>query len=495
MKRHVGVLLGLLALALAEPSRAANIGTPVGSAFTYQGRLNQGGSPANGSFDFRFRLVDAATNGFQIGSTLTKSAVAVTLGTFTTTLDFGGSSYFGAALWLEIGVRPANTGDFVILAPLQPLSPAPFAIFSLAGMATNVNCVGCVDSGDIAAGQIGASHLINGGVSLEKISTAGASAGHVLTFNGSATSWQSAGGGLSLPFSGSTSAASAAMTIQHNTTGAGVVAKSVSGPGVVAKHGTSDTFDVGAEPVGVGGQSDAGFGVFGLTEAGTSAGVQGSDLSTEGGAGVRGLSLNGTGVVGVSPILAGYFENSSSSHKAYLAEDDNAAMFIGNVAVAGNLSKSGGSFRIDHPLDPANRILSHSFVESPDMMNVYNGNVTLDGSGSAVVELPSYFEALNRDFRYQLTAIGAPSPNLHVAAGVLASRFVIAGGTPGAEVSWQVTGIRKDAWAAAHPILVEEEKPEEERGTYETPAEHGQPDTRHVRHVRDRLRKQKTAVR
>src|ERR1035437_10514950 len=78
----------------------------------------------------------------------------------------------------------------------------------------------------------------------------------------------------------------------------------------------------------------------------------------------------------------------------------------GNVNIAGNLSKGGGSFKIDHPLDPANKYLYHSFVESPDMMNVYNGNVVTDATGEAIVPLPEWFETLNRDFRYQLPVIG-----------------------------------------------------------------------------------------
>src|SRR6185503_3032219 len=73
--------------------------------------------------------------------------------------------------------------------------------------------------------------------------------------------------------------------------------------------------------------------------------------------------------------------------------------------VVGNVTKGGGAFKIDHPLDPENKYLSHSFVESPDMMNIYNGEVTTDGKGHAVVPLPTWFEALNRDFRYQLTVI------------------------------------------------------------------------------------------
>jgi hypothetical protein len=146
-----------------------------------------------------------------------------------------------------------------------------------------------------------------------------------------------------------------------------------------------------------------------------------------------------------------------------------AAVFIGDVFangdvfVRGTLTKDAGSFRIDHPLDPEHKYLSHSFVESPDMMNVYNGNVTLDENGRATVELPDYFEALNRDFRYQLTAIGAPGPNLYVAEGVKGNRFRIAGGRPYAHVSWQVTGVRQDTYANEHRIKVEDDKPREEK--------------------------------
>ena len=82
------------------------------------------------------------------------------------------------------------------------------------------------------------------------------------------------------------------------------------------------------------------------------------------------------------------------------------AYFDGDVDVLGTLSKSSGSFKIDHPLDPANKYLYHSFVESPDMKNIYDGNVTTDGSGTAIVTMPAWFEALNTDFRYQLTVIG-----------------------------------------------------------------------------------------
>jgi hypothetical protein len=179
----------------------------------------------------------------------------------------------------------------------------------------------------------------------------------------------------------------------------------------------------------------------------------------------------------------GYFVNNDTSGVAatvvvqntgagYLMEagNTNTDMLLldtsGNLSIAGNISKAGGSFKIDHPIDPANKYLYHSFVESPDMMNIYNGLVVLNEAGEATVTLPDWFEALNRDFRYQLTAIGAPGPNLYVAEEVTSNHFKIAGGKSGARVSWQVTGVRHDAWAEAHRIPLEVEKTGDDKGKY-----------------------------
>jgi len=163
-----------------------------------------------------------------------------------------------------------------------------------------------------------------------------------------------------------------------------------------------------------------------------------------------------------------------------------AGYFSGNAVVTGTLSKGAGSFKIDHPLDPANKYLYHSFVESPDMMNVYNGNVVLDALGEALVEMPEWFEVLNRDFRYQLTAIGAPGPNLYIAQKMSGNSFVIAGGGPGMEVSWMVTGVRQDAFANANRIPVEENKPVNERGKYIHPELYGMPETSSVSYTEER---------
>ena len=111
------------------------------------------------------------------------------------------------------------------------------------------------------------------------------------------------------------------------------------------------------------------------------------------------------------------------------------------------------------------------------MKNVYDGVVVLNSRGEAWVELPDWFEALNRDFRYQLTAIGLPGPDLFISQEISNNRFKIAGGKPSMKVSWQVTGIRQDAFAKAHRIPEEEEKTGEERGKYLHPTEHGVSET------------------
>ena len=188
--------------------------------------------------------------------------------------------------------------------------------------------------------------------------------------------------------------------------------------------------------------------------------------------------------------IRAYCDNDTSGNKYagyfYKAGGGNyAGYFYGNVRVQGSLTKSSGSFKIDHPLDPENKYLSHSFVESPDMMNVYNGNAALDENGEACVQLPEYFEALNRDFRYQLTAIGAPAPNLYIAEKISDNRFKIAGGKPSMEVSWQVTGVRHDPYAVAHRVQVEEEKNNEERGYYLNPMAYGLPEEKGIESVRN----------
>jgi hypothetical protein len=237
------------------------------------------------------------------------------------------------------------------------------------------------------------------------------------------------------------------------------------------------------------GSSLLGNGVFGLSTAssGASWGVKGASNSANG-VGVEGYSfavgVRGQGLFcgssGCVPeaadagqfitaaggnILHGFLNTAGTWTEMFRVDSSGNGYFAGNLNVKGMLSKGSGSFKIDHPLDPASKYLSHSFVESPDMMNVYNGNIMTDNHGIATVVLPDYFEALNRDFRYQLTVIGQFAQAI-VKQEIKNNRFIIKTNKPSVKVSWQVTGIRHDAYADANRIPVEEEKPPREQGHY-----------------------------
>lgn len=267
--------------------------------------------------------------------------------------------------------------------------------------------------------------------------------------------------------------------------------------GAYGKHFTSGNYGyLGSNSYGVYGFSPGDWGVRG--ESNTGIGIQGASTESNG---VFGVSINFVGVVGQThsaDYYGVYGSNSdgssyggiggknfavtavSNNSSALLAVSQGgvgqAAYLQGSAIVTGTLLKGGGAFKIDHPLDPENKYLYHSFVESPDMMNVYNGNISLDANGEAVVKLPDWFEALNKDFRYQLTCIGGFAP-VYIANEISANQFKIAGGTPGMKVSWQVTGIRHDKFAEAHRIPLEEYKGSKERGKYLHPIENSMPES------------------
>lgn len=166
---------------------------------------------------------------------------------------------------------------------------------------------------------------------------------------------------------------------------------------------------------------------------------------------------------------------------AQAARFDGEVFVNGDITVARNLSVTGTkSFRIDHPLEPSDRYLCHASVESDEMKNVYDGVVELDDDGRAEVTLPDWCQALNESFRYQLTPLGEAAPELHVAEPVNDNRFAIAGGRAGMSVSWQLTGVRHDPHALAHPIDVEPQKPDAERGRYLSPELYDEPEERGI---------------
>ena len=370
--------------------------------------------------------------------------------------------------------------------------------------------------------------IANGGVTKGKLAASGGTPGQVLGTDGLDLVWLAAG--LTLPFtaSGTSTGGNSLFRIGDSGVGYAIAGVSATGTALLGMSGSGSSFGLAGGPAAVWGdaRTGAGYGVAGTSATGsgllgdsdTGYGVQGRStaaavfgLSTGSSGygvygkadgatarGVYGDSQNGDGMVGVAHVsgrsgvyavnhTAGGFGVNGASSAGYgvygSSTSGYAGYFQGRVQVNGELSKSSGSFVIDHPLDPESRYLFHSFVESPDMKNVYDGIATLDENGRGEVELPTWFEALNRDFRYQLTCIGGFAP-VYIAEEITENRFTIAGGAPGMKVSWQVTGIRKDPWADAHRIAVERPKPADEKGLYLHPELYGQPESKGIEWVR-----------
>ena len=288
---------------------------------------------------------------------------------------------------------------------------------------------------------------------------------------------------LSLPYAGhGTASAKPAFSVTNSGYYGGTAPYTPDG--IVAYGGSSGTVSFSSGGNGVTGYGGAatntaaestygGVGVLGQgglgnpSGNGSSGGFGGEFFGGDSGGGTNGYGGDGVVSFGGSPNGIGLYVYSAGESTANVA-----AVFIGGVDVYGTLYKSSGAFKIDHPVDPENKFLIHSFVESPDMMNVYNGNVVTDGSGTAIVTLPDWFESLNRDFRYQLTAIGQPA-QAWIGSKVANNKFVIKTSKGGVEVSWQITGIRQDAWANAHRLPTEVNKSQQERGHYIHPELYG----------------------
>lgn len=238
---------------------------------------------------------------------------------------------------------------------------------------------------------------------------------------------------------------------------------------------TASTVGTGTSGPGVGGAGGAGYGGAGggLNEDGGS-GTEWDTVGSGGGAGTRSTEATGRtggtyggggggyystgnngsgGPGGQGVIVITYFPSGSFG----LTIGSNVR-FLSNLTVRGSVAKGAGTFVIDHPQAPATKLLYHSFVESPDVKNIYDGIAVLDSNGEATVHLPDYFEALNKDFRYQYFPLEEPMPNLHLGSVFSNGEFTLAGGTPGGRVSWQITGIRHDPYIQRHPITVEVEK-------------------------------------
>jgi hypothetical protein len=358
---------------------------------------------------------------------------------------------------------------------------------------------------------------------------------HDATLTGNGTTAAPLGVASPLALSGAVGLSDAVIKASNTGTGAGLFGESTNGFGVAGESLNSvGVTGFSANSIGVVGTSNTSFGVNAISSGnGTAiAAVKGTCASCAGvfgestdGIGVRASSTNNVGITADSMFNTAIIANADFGLAIQAASRFNtgirgssgatlpteagivgvssgfainaiAGRFLGrvgivnhmgqpgNLSVQGTLSKGAGTFKIDHPLDPENKYLYHSFVESPDMMNIYNGNITTDDGGDAVVTLPDYFDALNTDFRYQLTVIGQFAQAI-VAEEIKGNRFIIKTNAPNVKVSWQVTGVRNDAFARKNRVQVEEEKPEIERGYYLHPDAYGKPEEKSIQWARD----------
>lgn len=530
---------------LAAVTTTAALAQPVSTAITYQGQLKNAGSPANGDIAMVFRLFDAATDGNQVGPTLTFDGlggnpppVSVTGGLFTVGLDFEAAAYDGQERWLEIVVQGTP------LTPRQRLAAAPYARYAARSGAPWVPSDINVTLEDLS-GRVGIGtdspfaklHLQNGELLLgnttdnknwlfgylsdsdcfylEELNVgrhlAVANGGNVgigttapqaklqiddgalrLRNNADNKNWEFAydaandrlyldefgvgrhvyfanGGKVGIgapPFSGIPDrlrvadplAAIFAETYQQG--GVSLTASTSSNRGGTGVYAEARTYfyDEG-DPA-----HDDAIGVHGFahTYAGSTGapdfevnpkayGVRGDLLKEDADWGNLDLHIEWAGVIGTIDGSQGY-----------------------GVYSAGSFAANGlKSFQIDHPLDPQNKVLNHYCAEGPEPLNVYSGTTVTDATGTAWVQLPDYFEAINRDPRYQLTVIGAFAQAI-IGQEVKDNAFLIQTSHANVKVSWEVKAVRNDLFVQRSGAPVEITKSPSQRGKYLTPYLYGE---------------------
>jgi len=423
------VLIFVVGLA-AAPAHAQD--APA-TAFTYQGQLKDGGRPATGLHDLRFRLFDAAEGGRQVGETLCADDVDVVGGLFTVILDFDQQFATPEERHLEIEVRRDsrlncdNPAGFVVLAPRQEITGAPLASHAVAAFALDAadgspeNAVFVDNDGKVGIGTTApaAKLHVKGPIMAENVGDQAD-----LLWLASERSW------------------------------------------VFRQEGTEATTALKLQSVGGGGNKNFVIQTDGSVGIGNTSPFD-AKLFVEGGSDHAGTFLNDAQL---NPTI--FARN--------IRAGGEAGLFLGDLSVGGDFFASGRkAFRIDHPLDPKNKYLLHFASESPSPQNFYSGNAVTDADGYAWVELPEYCAAVNTNFKYQLTIVDDADSNgfaqVKVSREVRGNRFQIGTSAPGTKVSWRVEADRNDPYVRARQLSDVVEKVGPARGTYLHPEFYGQP--------------------
>ncbi len=510
---------------------ATSLFAQIPQTLSYEGLLTDaaGFPKPDGDYFVTFALYTQNSGGTSIWSE--GKHVSVIKGLFSTRLGdvtpFGSGVKFDTQYFLGIAV-----GSGAELTPRVPLNSAPYSFTSMNSNSANdviggkvVKSLNGLKDNVTLQGSGGTTVTSTGNtITVSSSSTGGTGIQSLLNTDNNLSIQNPAGPTTTVNFNlplflnGAVNYPNLLLGAITSGTGAAIIGQSVSGIGTagVINGSTGTGFGYGVyggssipsgygvygentatsgEVVGIYGttRSSIGIGVWGqggfggiqgiATNASGGFGVQGANTSTTGiGYGVEGITKtpNGSGLVGIGPsgVTAQgstYGIVASGNTAGIIAYNSGAAgMFFGEVDINGNLNTSGVKhFKIDHPLDPENKFLVHSSIESPDVMNIYNGNITTDANGYATVNLPSYFEALNINYKYQLTVIDQFAQAI-IGKKIQNNSFIIRTDKPNVEVSWQVTGIRNDPYMKANPVVVELEKNAQEKGKYYFPELYGQ---------------------
>jgi hypothetical protein len=416
------VLICLSILMIYSTPQAA----PLGTAITYQGRLEGNGQPTNGNFDFQFRLFDAVSGGSQVGATVIKQDIPVDRGLFTiAALDFGSGIFNGNALWLEIGVRPGeSTGSFTVLSPLQAMTATPYAIYA-ANAPAGVDSPWKINGSSIyyLGGNVGLGNN-NPSYTLD-IRDFGTSPAHQYTLSVESDSswtifgnnWNNSASSLGV-YGGTHSQAAGAAGVwgcvstapssadgvlgTTNGSGAGVKGTNYASDGYgVYGHNTSQYGGVGVYGVT---DSSTGYGVKGTAPGGAS-GVYGScsgygngvyGYNSTNGPGVRGYSIASNGVWGetssYNPIDAGVYGKANNAGYGVYSYGNFGSS--GHAYISGNLYVSGSKSAVIATSEGNKKVYSQ---ESPEVWFEDFGEGKLQGGKASIELAPLFLETVTID--------------------------------------------------------------------------------------------------